>query len=334
MDQTRVLLTGATGFVGGHVVSHLLSAQRPLTLAVRAAASCPAWWHSHDHIRVVETGAIETSGALGDAMADVSTVVHLAGLAHVHGQPGRETDCPFLAANAVATERLVRAAAEMGRVEKFINISSLAAVTDNASDRIVDDEAAPTPTTPYGRSKLAAEAYVHTLAERGVLALSLRPPLIVGAEARGNWGALQRLAASGLPLPFGSVNNRRSLIGVETLATAIAHLCASNCASRESGAYCIADTGTVSLAEIVTELRAGMGRSARLFACPPQALSGVAKLARQQRRAAGLLGNLEVDSRRFVETFGFPALADVRASIRRSGHTYRPDRTVPDRRAA
>lgn len=321
MDQDRILVTGATGFVGRHVVSHLMRAGRPLTLAVRNVATCPASWQD-PLVTLVETREIETSGMIEKVMTGATTVVHLAGLAHLQGGEAQNAN-RFTAANAVATERLVEAAAA-GGVRTFIHLSSLAVVTGNASAQIVNDETHHLPATPYGRSKRAAEDHVQWLAERDVFAISLRPPLIVGAEAKGNWGALQRLAASGLPLPFGRVRNRRSLIGVGTVARTVGELCSHIWPANKSGAYCISDSGTVSLAEIVTELRIGMGRSARVMPFPPSLLAGMAKLARQEQRAAGLLGDLEVDASRFATTFGFPEAPDVRAAIRESGRQYHP----------
>lgn len=322
MRQERILVTGATGFVGRHLVEHFRSAGRLLTLAVRNADACPPSWQTDKHIRIVATGPIETGANLGEALAGVATVVHLAGLAHVRGS-GRGGG-PFVAANATATERLTEASAD-GGIGSFIHLSSLAAITRNASPSVIDDttcDPAPTP-TPYGRSKREAEKHVLALAERGIFAVSLRPPLVVGAEAKGNWGALQRLAATGLPLPFASVRNRRSLIGIRTLVEALDRLCTDSWPPEKSGNYCIADAESLSLPAIVTELRRGMGLPPRLFPCPPGVLKVLAAAANRQQMAAGLLGDLRVDAGRFRATFDFTPTQDLAASIAQSGMCYR-----------
>lgn len=321
MSTNRILITGATGFVGRHLVPVLLSRHHSITLAIRRPEVCLSRWQNCEQLRLVTTGSIETSQNLREALEGVSTVVHLAALAHVHDAGHAGNDQPFVAANITATERLVDAAGRED-VRTFINLSSLAAITENASSITVDDKSDFPPPTAYGRSKRAAEKPVHELREKGMLAVSLRPPLIVGADAPGNWATLQRLAATGLPLPFGGVRNQRSMIGVQALAEAIAHLCARPWPAAKSGAYCLADPEPVSLPEIVRELRAGMGMPPRLFPFPGSILLGVATAVNQRSRAAGLLGSLEVDSIRFRQAFTFTEIQRLRAAIRESGRQY------------
>lgn len=313
----RILITGATGFVGRRLVSRLMQEGRHLTLAVRSPRAIPPHWREQPRLRIVSTGPIEDSHNLEDALVDVSSVVHLAGLAHRSNAPASD----FIHANAESTKCLVDAAAARD-IGTFIHLSSLATVTHNASSTIVDDNANEEPPSPYGHSKRKAEEHVSRLSQLGIFAVSLRPPLIVGAEAKGNWAALQRLAATGFPLPFKGVNNRRSMIGVDTLVDAIIHLCSNSWPTDRSGNYCIADPEPVSLAEVVAELRKGMGLSPRLFTVPDAVLWPVAKIA-LKRRAEGLLGSLEVSSRRFMQQFDFPLTSRVREEIRLSGQEYR-----------
>ena len=311
MNRPRILLTGATGFVGRHLAASLLSAGEHLTLAVRDRAACPADWRDHERVSIVEVGPLETAANLDGAFASVSRVVHAAGFADVDG-----TDAIF-AANVDATRLLVDKAATTN-VATFIYISSVAAVSGNASQVVLADDTIPSPVTSYGQSKRMAEDHVAGFAAQGRFAVSLRPPLVVGAGAKGNWRALLRLAKTGAPLPFASVRNRRSLIDVEELARAVVILCAHDWPTRNSGNYCIANEGTVSLAEIVTELRAGMGMRPRLFPCPPSFLYGLARATSRQRAAAGLLGDLVVDASRFRQTFGLAQARDLKAAIRAS----------------
>jgi UDP-glucose 4-epimerase len=317
------VITGATGFVGRHLVAHLAAAGRPMVLAVRSAAACPPPWRADPRIRIAETGPLETASGLETLLAGADMVVHLAGLAHVNGAAA--TEAAFMAANAGATQALALAAARAG-TPAFIHLGSLAAITENASPALVDDDTDGEPQTAYGRSKRAAEAHVRELAGRGVFAVSLRPPLIVGAEAKGNWRALQRLAATGLPLPFARVGNARSMVGIATLTQAIAHLCARDWPGEASGDYCIADREALSLPEIVTALRRGMGLPPRLFPLPPALLSGTARLLGRERQAAGLLGTLRVDASRFRRTFGFTEPQGLTEAIEESGRASREAR--------
>lgn len=320
MREERILVTGATGFVGRHLVEHFRSAGRLLTLAVRNADTCPPSWRADERIGIVATGPIETAANLGEALAGIAIIVHLAGLAHLRGS-GRGDD-PFVAANATATERLAKVAAD-GGIGSFIHLSSLAAIAQNAFSTMIDDATCSQTLTPFGRSKRKAEKHVLALADRGIFAVSLRPPLVVGAEAKGNWSSLQRLAATGLPLPFASVRNRRSLIGIRTLVEALDRLCTDSWPPEKSGNYCITDAESFSLPAIVTELRRGMGLPPRLFPCSPGVLKGLAAAANRQQMAAGLLGDLRVDAGRFQATFDFTPTQDLAASIAQSGMCYR-----------
>lgn len=317
MTRRRIVITGASGFVGQHVVVAFLDGQSHVVLAMRDASSCPEAWSSHPQITIIETGPIQTASNLEHLMAGTDVVVHLAALAHTLSMPERD----FMASNSAATERLCHAAAE-ARVKSFIHLSSIAAITGNVSDDVVDDDTVASPTTAYGRSKLAAETHVAALARDGIFAISLRPPLIVGAGAKGNWGALQRLAAGGFPLPFASVRNRRSMLDVDYLANAIVALGTGEWSSDLSGNYAIANRDAVSLSQMLSALRQGMGMPARLFPVPPALLAAPLRLSGRSRMADGLLGSLELDGSRFRETFNLDEQRSLLDAMRNSGPDY------------
>jgi UDP-glucose 4-epimerase len=325
----RILVTGATGFVGRQLVTTLLARGRRLTAVVRSADSCPLTWQRDQNVRLVETGPIELAANLESAFADVSTVIHAAGLAHLPRANRSGSDASYFAANAVATERLTKAAANSD-VKKFIHLSSLAAITPNASTSVVDDNTRTHAITPYGRSKQEAELHVSELALGGICAISLRPPLIVGARAKGNWAALQSLAATGLPLPFASVVNRRALISVSSVVQILIHLADRPWPSSASGNYCLADAERLSLPEILSELRVGMGYTPRLFALPSAIIQRAAQIAHRPELVSGLLGTLDVDSSRFRTVFNYEQSNGLRDAIRVSGREYVQQRKIPD----
>jgi lipopolysaccharide/colanic/teichoic acid biosynthesis glycosyltransferase/nucleoside-diphosphate-sugar epimerase len=312
MAASRILVTGATGFIGGHLVARLRRDGRLLTLAVRNRDACRRAWLEEDGIRIVETGAIESATNLDTAFSDVTSVAHLAGMAL--STAGEDQEAALRGANVVATKRLVDAAVEHG-IEKFIHLSSLFAVTDGVAADVIDDDTRNMPSSIYGRSKRQSEEFVRELPAKGVFAVSLRLPLVIGPDAKGNWAALQKLAATGVPLPFGSIRNRRSIISVDSSVDVIAHLLKHPCPVAASGNYFIAD-GAASTADMVTELRRGMGRTPRLVPVPPVLLSAAATLLGQQRRVSSLLGSCEVDDRRFRRTFGYRRPFDVGQAIR------------------
>jgi UDP-glucose 4-epimerase len=325
MAADRILITGATGFVGKYTTKALLDRGHRLTLIVRDIDSCPSGWRRNCDINIISGIDLASpdipEAILKSAFADVRTVVHLAGLAHVAKWDRADASALFMRANAEATKKLAHMA-RANRVSSFIHLSSLAAITANDSNAIVDDKTANEPVTSYGQSKRMAEQYLRILWDERAFAVSLRPPLIIGPEAKGNWGLLQALALTALPLPFASVATKRSFVSVQSTAAAIVTLSGSNWSPDLSGNYCLADPEPLSLPEVVTELRHGMGLSPRLLPCPPPAFAVVGALTGRRRQLAGLTGSLKVDPSRFYSTFGFEPALPLKDAIRQSGATY------------
>lgn len=249
-------------------------------------------------------------------------IVHLAGIAHVDPSIGASV---MMAANADMTADLV-AIARARSIPRFIHASSILAIAPNAGQVPVDDQTRPAPDTDYGRSKLAAEGHVATLADDGALAVSLRPPLVIGWNARGNWASLQKLANTPLPLPFAVIDNRRSLVSIQALCAAIAMLVDRPVQAERSGAYAIADPEPVSTPTIVHRLRAGMGRPRRLFPVPTAAFGMIGRMTGGQRRLAGLTGDFVVDASRFDKTFDFAPPMPISEALAESGRLYRAER--------
>lgn len=323
MTKDRILVTGADGFIGRATVSKLLERGFLLNLAVREPTR-ESWPLDDDRTRVFVAGDLaddDLASRLDRAFSEVRSVIHLAGLAHIATTDRSDADSLFLRSNVTATRNLVEIALVHG-VSSFIHLSSLAAISPNTSNQRVDDSTAVPPLTSYGRSKLMAEAEVHRLARIGAFAISLRPPLVVGANARGNWARLQKLASSGLPLPLGSLDLKRSFASVQTLTDAILTLCNEPPNPSLSGNYCIADPEPLSVTEVITQLREGMNMAPRLFNCPTKLFAMIGQLTGRQRQLSGLIGPLEVDSSRFYANFGFRPDTPLSEAIRRSGAEY------------
>jgi UDP-glucose 4-epimerase len=264
----------------------------------------------HRHVGV---GALSGTTDWGEALDGCTAVVHLAAQL-----PGRDaTEDILRTVNDEATAALVQQASSSG-VRQFVFMSSIGAITGNASSAVITDATDPSSTSAYGRSKLAAERHVTAFSGQGRVGVSLRPPMVYGADAGGNWRLLQKLAASGLPLPMGSVGNRRSMIGVDTLADAVAAVLAQR-DDAPGGAFALADTDPISLTEALRLLREGMSRPARLIPVPPSLLSGLLRAAGKGGMVDSLLGDLVIDSSRFRNTFGWGPKESIRDGIRRSG---------------
>lgn len=264
--MTCVLVTGASGFVGRHLLASLGAAG----YAVRAAVRPSSRIGSADPIEIVRVRNFEEGFDWIPALCGVSAVVHLAALAHTQADV---TEQHYDRVNRAATKALADAAAKAG-VAHFVFVSSIRAQSGPSADHILDESDAPCPADAYGRSKLAAEAAVTAA---GLPCTIFRPVLVYGPQVRGNMERLVALAASRLPLPIGALKNRRSVLAVDNLIAAIRFALAQPPAGCET--YVIADPEPISTADIVTALRAAMGRRPGLIALPAPLVLGLCRMA-------------------------------------------------------
>jgi UDP-glucose 4-epimerase len=155
------------------------------------------------------------------------------------------------------------------------------------------------------------------LAESGKLGVNLRPPLIYGPDAPGNWGKFVRLARLPMLLPFSSVRNRRSYLGLDHLGEAIEAILSAPADPSRSGTYEVADRETPSLPEVLAAVRRGLARPAGLMPFPPGILERALRLAGREAMAEGLFCDLLLDSRPFEEAFSWrPASPTLEAMER------------------
>ena len=281
--MTRVLVTGASGFIG-----------RPLTVALAQAGyqvhAAARERRGPDFPSGIELAALPNLAQPADwrpLLAGVDAVVHAAAIAHVGSDIPEAT---YDRVNHLATAELARAAAA-ARVSRFVFMSSTRAQAGAASGRPLRETDVPHPTDAYGRSKLAAEA---ALRAAGVPYTTLRPALVYGPGAKGNLASLMRLAALPLPLPFGAFSNRRSLVALDNLIAAVRFALDDARAVNET--FLVADPDTVTVANLVAMLRAGQGRKPWLVPVLPALLKGAFGMIGQNDAFDRLAGELVVDS--------------------------------------
>jgi len=282
-DPNLVLVTGASGFVGGALVRALASAGWGVRAAARDVSQVP-------RAPGIEAVLLPDLGARvdwGPFLAGASHVVHLAGIAHARTQL---SEAVYQCVNAEASAELAHAAGIAG-VRRLVLMSSIRAQSGPAATHPLTEATPPAPTDAYGRSKLAAEAAV--MAELGQAVSILRPVLVMGPGVKGNLAALRRLASSPMPLPFGGLHNRRSLIGLRNLASAVAFGLSADIAGGRL--FLVADPEPLRLRDLIAAMRAALGRRPGLVAIPPGLLKIALAASGRQALAQSLLGDLIAD---------------------------------------
>ena len=293
-------MTGAAGFVGRAALTAL--AQRGFVL--RAAQRSPPRSPLPAGIEVVELPDLASEFDWKPLLTGVDRVIHLAAIA----DSGAADTALHDRVNRWATERLARAAAESG-ISRFVFISSIRAQTGPSADHALTERDAPEATDGYGRSKLAAEAAVRAA---GVPFSILRPVPLYGPGVKGNFGLLLRAAQSRWPLPVKDFVNRRSLLGVDNLVSAIEFVLSAAVALNET--YIVADPGTPPrLAEVMAILRQAQGRRPMIFALSRPTVEMPMRLLRPDLWER-LSGNLRADPAKLLAA-GWQPLHDTRDGL-------------------
>jgi nucleoside-diphosphate-sugar epimerase len=308
-----VLVTGASGFVGSALCPHLRKRGFVVREANRLSASARRDEFALD--RGLD-GDTDWSGAL----AGVDLVVHLAARVHVMRESAHDPLGEFRRTNVAGTERLAHAAAAAG-VRRLVYLSSVKVHGDRSFAAPLSEDDLPAPEDAYGISKWEAENVLHRVAqETGIEVTILRPPLVYGPGVKANFRRIMGLAASGLPLPFASTENRRSLIFVGNLADAITRCLDHPAAAGET--FLVSDGMDLSTPALVAGLRHALGMPSRLFRCPPALLGAVATLAHKEAEASRLLDSLRVDITKISTLLSWQPAFTVEQGIRMTCQDY------------
>lgn len=260
MTQT-VLVTGANGFVGQPVCALLLANGYRVRAAIRADKSAPEGTES------VVVGDIGPETDWTQAVQEVDVVVHLAARVHMMKDDATDPQALYRAINCDGAVRLA-AQAQAAGAKRFIFISSVTVQGEGSGfDHPYRADDAPNPQTPYSASKIEAEQALSVLAQLTGLGLTiLRPPLVIGPSAKGNLDLLIGMINRGIPMPIGRIKNRRSMLGVGNLASAIA-FCTDH-PGTIGGTYLLKDTEDLAVPELVRRMAQLLGKPALIVPVP------------------------------------------------------------------
>jgi len=275
-----VALTGATGFIGQHLLRSLSARGYRLRVLLRRPTMIP------DSCASVLIGDLAKPYNMSEALAGVDAVIHSAGIPHaMSGLP--EDDYRLL--NTEATVHFARAA-ERARVKRFVFLSSIRAQAGSTADSVLTEDRTPEPTDAYGRSKLEAEK---GLAETNLDWAALRLALVYGPGAQGNVARLIKLARSPYPLPLAGLKARHSLLGLDNLVDAVDRILTAPAPLKRP--FIVADPKPLTIGEIIAALRQGLGRRAGLFYVPRPMLKAALRASGQSAGAEPLFGSLIAD---------------------------------------
>ncbi|NVK02499.1 MAG: SDR family oxidoreductase [Oceanospirillaceae bacterium] len=289
----RILVTGANGFVGRHVCL-MLEKTFEVVAAVRNDLALTELSREANGAHIEVVGEIDGDTDWEAALSGVDVVIHAAARAHVMGEQAGEGLAAYRSVNVDGSTALARQAVQVG-VKRFIYLSSIKVNGEQTfPSRPFRSDNEPAPEDDYGQSKTEAEKALKEIsAESDMELVIIRPPLVYGSGVKGNFSTLMRIARTRVPLPFGCISNRRSLVSVNNL-TSLLTVCLThpNAANRT---FLVSDDQDLSTTELIANLRVAAGRSPRLICLPVNLCGLLLRLVGLKRMAERLFGSLQVD---------------------------------------
>lgn len=285
----RVLVTGANGFIGGAICAHLLAKGWSVSGSVRSSST-----DLDPKVTPQVTGPLDGSTDWTPALDGLDAVVHCAARVHVLRETEADPLAAFRRVNVAASEGLARQSVAAG-VRRLVFLSSIGAAVAERS---------PEQASPYQRSKLEAEAALKAATEGTATSLViLRPPLVYGAGAPGNFPRLAKAVARGLPLPLASLRNRRSLLYLGNLVSAVEAALIADTVPAMPVALC--DGDDISTPDLARRIGQLCGRPARLLPCPPALLRLAGALTGRSAAVEALTTSLTVDNGPITTALGW-----------------------------
>jgi nucleoside-diphosphate-sugar epimerase len=308
-----VLVTGASGFVGSAVLRQLAGHGWPVRAALRRSAAEPA---GAPGVQVTRVGDLGPDTDWRDALQDMQGVVHCAARVHVLRETSSDPLAAFRHANVQGTLALARQAVQAG-ARRFVFISSIGVNGAETTTRAFSADDAPAPHSPYAVAKHEAEQALQALAaETGLELVVIRPPLVYGPGAPGNFARLLRAVQRGLPLPLGAVHNQRSLVALPNLADLVETCLVHPTAAGQT--FLVSDGEDLSTTALLQAVGAALGRPARLLPIPASVLVGVARMLGRPQLAQQLCGSLQVDIGKTRRLLGWAPVVSVAQALQQA----------------
>lgn len=303
----RILLTGATGFVGSNLLESLYSnKQQKVIIASRSADNLSNDIISYDKFF--------------NDLAQFNTYIHLAGKAHDTDYKTKRED--FIEVNTQLAKRVFDRFLKDSKAQNFIFISSIAAIANNSVIPI-DENCEPDPNGFYGESKYLAEQYIldNTPEDGDKKVFILRPPMIHGPGNKGNLNLLYSIIQKAIPWPLGNYNNKRSFLSIENFCFIINEILIGNVSQ---GIYHLADDEPLSTNQVVEMISEQLGRKPKILNISKPVIQFGAKLGNKlplplnEERLQKLTENYLVSNKKIVSEIGKPLPVSAREGMRKT----------------
>lgn len=315
--MTNILITGANGFIGKAVIKRLLADRNE---HVRAAVRTTRQAFS-EVIEVCEGMDLSKNLDWTQALQNIDVVVHCGARVHVMHDTSADPLSDFRKINTEGTLNLARQAQAAG-VKRFIFLSSLGVNGESTTGAPFKADDTPHPHSPYTQSKLEAETGLTELARGGRMSVvTIRPPLVYGPNAPGNFGSLMRAVNKRLPLPLGSIANKRSFVFLDNLVDMI--ICCALHPNAANQTFLVSDDEDLSTTQLLRKIGNALGKPTLLLPVPTFMLHAAARGLGKAKVAQQLLGSLQVDIEKTKTLLDWKPPVSVDDALRKTAATQR-----------
>ncbi|CAH6794828.1 UDP-glucose 4-epimerase [Vibrio chagasii] len=309
----KVLVTGSTGFVGARVVELAEARDWEVVSVVRKS--------SGTQLNCFWVSSIGAETDWSDAFEGVDCVVHCAARVHQMNESAQDALAAYRDINTFGTLNLAKQAVEAG-VKRFVFVSSIKVngeFTEPSSPFLPNLDYIPK--DPYGLSKYEAEVELTKLSkETGLEVVIVRPPLVYGPGVKANFLSMMRMVEKGIPLPFGAIHNKRSLVYIDNLSSLILTCCEHPSAPGHT--FLASDCQDVSTSQLIRAIALSMDKSPRLLPIPMPWIRAGASVLRKQHVAQRVCGNLQVETRHTREILGWIPPVTFKDGISKTVEAY------------
>jgi len=319
--MTKILITGATGFVGRTLFENLKSKKKYLVhLSTR---------NNQEKLlegeKTFNISEIDSNTNWKDALDGVDCIVHCAARAHMMEKKQTDSLNSYRRVNVDGTRNLAKQAAAIG-IKRFIFLSSIKVNGEEtiASKSFKYDDI-PQPEDAYGITKWEAEQALFEISKQtGLEVVIIRPPLVYGEGVKGNFLRLLNLVYKQIPLPFANINNLRSFIGLDNLLDLI--ICCIQHPKAAGKTFLVSDGEDVSTSDLIKKLSKLMNRSPRLFQVPQSIIQLIGRLVGKSSEIKRLLGSLRIDNSYAREILGWSPAFSLDESLEKAVRGYLKNR--------